>query len=149
MLVNALIIILVILAVVNIYMAIKRIYFPQITRMTCTAIELPQIKGERVDLNDEFGLVYPTEIEINSDLFDERKPKRLTLEQRAYAPPERDLSVSEQASIDSAIAEAFPEPPKPATKVFTFEDSTDATNRKHYPVQRRSVLGRQERDGYD
>ena len=148
-LIDAIFIILIILVVANMGYALYKEYYPKtLTTITCVPIELPEITGKKIESRDNIGLLHPTEIELNPDLLSSQGPTHDSIEKRTYEKPKRDLPMTEQASIESAIAEVFPEPPKATQKIFTFEDSTDATNRKHNPVARRTVLGQQERDGY-
>ena len=151
-LIDAVFIILIILVIANMAYALYKEYYQKLltttTTITCLPVELPEITGKKISSGDDLGLLHPAEIELNPDLLSNQGPAHDSLEKRAYAKPKRDLPMTEQASLESAIAEVFPEPPKATEKIFTFYDSEAAENRKYNPVRRRTVLGQQERDGY-
>jgi hypothetical protein len=152
-LIDAVFIILIILVIANMAYALYKEYYQKpstttTTTITCLPVELPEITGKKISSGDDLGLLHPTEIELNPDLLSNKGPAYDSLEKRTYEKPKRDLPMTEQASLESAIAEVFPEPPKATGKIFTFYDSEAAENRKYNPVQRRTVLGQQERDGY-
>ena len=126
---------LVILIILNIALALYNMYYPRITTLTCNRIKLPDLPNIAEQSSDEHGHLQPAELELNPSILQDDQPVR-------------DLPLSEYESNRSAIVEAFPDPPKIDKKIFKFDDSDVGQNRRYSKFNQRSVLGQQERDGY-